>query len=168
MSAVKKAPILSKVWNDNKFVHVEKYKGETVTIMPGSFVEMTPDDAEQFKGQFTPPRIFKGAPDPKFFKMIRIEHPENYGEEAMKYVCPVTGRKYDSAEELNASLARYSHLRHKAEDDPAASSSLRAEIDELKAQIRDLIAAQQPRGRGRPKKVETIDDGEATDDGYDA
>ncbi len=34
MSAVKKKPVVSKVWNDNKYPHTEKFKGQMITIMP--------------------------------------------------------------------------------------------------------------------------------------
>lgn len=64
----------AKVWNDNKFVHKEKFRGDMVTIPPGEFIEMDYMDAVQFRGQMTPiSRDVDGAPTPKSFKMIRLE-----------------------------------------------------------------------------------------------
>lgn len=153
MSAVKKKPVVSKVWNDNKYPHTEKFKGQMITIMPNSYIEMTPDDAEQFKGQFTPIKMFKGAHDPRFFKMIRCEHPENWGNEE-EFTCPVTGKKYQSAEELNESLKRFSHLRHNNDDEIKNREivDLKAQLAELAAQVQALTASMAPRGRGRPRK----------------
>lgn len=64
----------AKVWNDNKYVHKEKFRGDLITIAPGEFVEMEYHDAVQFKGQMTPiARDVDGAPTPQSYKMIRVE-----------------------------------------------------------------------------------------------
>lgn len=64
----------AKVWNDNKYPYTEKFRGDTVFIKPGEFVEMDYMDAVQFRGQMNSiVRDVDGAPDPKSFKMIRIE-----------------------------------------------------------------------------------------------
>lgn len=63
-----------RVWNDSQYDHSEKFKGKTIQIAAGGFLEMEADDAVLFKSQFTP--IIKdkhGQSDPRFHKRIRIE-----------------------------------------------------------------------------------------------
>jgi hypothetical protein len=63
-----------RVYNDNKYEHREKFRGEIIIIPPGEFVEMNRDDAVLFKSQFTPVIRNKGGrDDPAGFKMLRIE-----------------------------------------------------------------------------------------------
>ena len=157
MGAARK-PVLSKVWNDNKYPHTEKFQGQMVTIMPGSYLELPPDEAELLKGQFTPIRMFKGAPDPKFFKMLRVEHPEGWGHEE-KFTCPVTGKNFQSAEELNESLKRFPHLAHRVPEDAkdAKIEALEAKLAALAEQMAELTTK---RGRGRPRKDGSETEGE--------
>lgn len=66
-----------KVWNDNTYPHKETFRGETIEIGAGQFIEMEYMDAVQFKGQMSPIiRDADGAPTKKSFKMIRIEEPK--------------------------------------------------------------------------------------------
>lgn len=158
MGAALKKAVLSKVWNDNKYPHTEKFQGQMLTIMPGEFILMPPDEAELFKGKFTPMHMFKGAPDPKFFKMIRIEHPEGWGFEE-KFTCPVTGKVYQSAEELNESLKRFPHLAHRVPEGEkdAKIEALEAKLAALADQMAELTTK---RGRGRPRKDGSEPEGE--------
>lgn len=61
------------VWNDNKFAHTEKFKGETVHIPSGKYVEMDMEDAIDFRGQFFQPvKDGNDKQTPESYKMIRI------------------------------------------------------------------------------------------------
>ena len=98
-----------KVFNDNKYEHRERYKGQNIIIPAGGFIEMDRDDAVQFKGQFFPPqRGGNGVQLPETFKKIRIEYVEEKQAEAKaEHVCMICGFKAESAAGLAA------HMRHK-------------------------------------------------------
>jgi hypothetical protein len=64
-----------RVYNDNKYEHREKFRGDIIVIPPGEYVEMNREDAVLFKSQFTPViRNKGGADDPAGFKMLRIDY----------------------------------------------------------------------------------------------
>lgn len=64
---------LVRVYNDNKFTHTEQFKGDKITIAPGEFIEMTEEDAVNFRGQYFPIRLGgNDQPTPESYKMIRI------------------------------------------------------------------------------------------------
>ncbi len=127
-----------KVWNDNKYPHSETFKGQLITIEAGGFVEMEFEDAVDFKGQFTAPRLDgNDAPDPRFFKMIRHEWPSGPIVKADPLVCHADGSKAESAAELLTRLASYSHLAVKDADAEKAKAD---EIDSLKAAVARLTS----------------------------
>jgi len=64
-----------RVYNDNIYEHREKFRGETIIIPAGGFVEMDREDAVLFKSQFTPIIRNKGGQDdPRGFKKLRIDY----------------------------------------------------------------------------------------------
>ncbi len=144
-----------KVWNDNKYPHKELYKGDPVVIPAGGFVEMDWEEAVQFKGQFTGMAPLKseddglggmGEPDPRFFKMIRVDSPADDPVKDDGLVNHATGKRANDTAELLAQVlqfARENPDRVVKDDDldrkPPASSDevadLKRELAELKAMI---------------------------------
>lgn len=148
---------LVKVWNDNVYVHKERFKNEMVEIAPGGYVEMEYEDGIDFKGQFTgiAPIGPDGKPDARYFKKIRVERPAVYGTDT-GLVCHADGTKAESVEELKAKLALYKDRL--AKDDEAdravgADSELKALVQKQQEQIAFLMEQLQPKkGPGRPRK----------------
>lgn len=63
-----------RVWNRNRFDHVEMFKGELVTIPAESCIEMDYDEAVLFKGKFFAPKFGKdGVQDPRSYKWIELD-----------------------------------------------------------------------------------------------
>lgn len=63
-----------RVYNKKPFDHVEKFRGQMLTIKSGDFVEMDREDAVLFKSQFFPPKFGKdGLQEVESMKMITIE-----------------------------------------------------------------------------------------------
>jgi hypothetical protein len=106
---------LVKVWNDNKYPHVEKYQGKDIEIAAGKYIEMDYDDALQFQGKFKPPMINGQGHDPRGFKMIRVERPPV--AKANPLMNHVTGSAAGSEDELKASMMQYKHLQVKHEEE---------------------------------------------------
>jgi hypothetical protein len=148
-----------KVWNDNQYEHCERFKGEEIRISPGGFVEMDYIDAVDFRGQFTTPKMLgPNNPDPRHFKMIRVEEPTEPVVKDDKTVHHATGKAFESTADLiefakayakaNADLAvvnpeaeAEARRRHESND------ALLARIAALEAQV-----AQQPlRAKPGPK-----------------
>lgn len=135
-----------KVWNDNKYEHKERFKGIELAIAPGAFVEMDYDEAVEFRGQFTPPRLGgDDAPDPRFFKMIRVEQPKVVELKPQAgLVCHADGSVAANPAELMAKLLEFASNRAV---DPQAERALAAKkaadddkISSLEAQIAELRA----------------------------
>jgi len=129
---------VAKVWNDNKFPHIEKYKGQTIEIPAGKYIEMDRDEAIQLQGQFKMPRKRgDGTDDPRFFKMIRLEG----GEQNTEYnplTNPVTGKVAESAEALRAELAPYRDLLVKDDKQENDIAAMKKENDSLRAEMADI------------------------------
>lgn len=156
---------LTKVWNDNDYPHTEQYKGQTIQIPPHSFIEMDGDEAEQFRGQYTP-RVKRGddTDDPRFFKKIRLEHPESRAHRFNPLTSPVTGKVHESEASLKAELEHFKHLHVKEENEKSASEmsklldenkKLHAEINE----IREMVQSLKPAGKRRSRRSEETDNG---------
>lgn len=149
-----------KVWNDNKYDHTEPFKGKTLTIKAGEFIEMDYDEAVEFKGQFTPPRLGgDDAPDPRFFKMIRVEKPpvvELRPEDNLR--CHADGSVAATQAELIAKLLEFAPQRASDPEAERKAAEKRAEegakIASLEAQIAELKAlVEKQAGRGRKEAV---------------
>lgn len=148
-----------KVYNDNAHPHKERFKGEMIEIPAGGHIEMEYEEAMDFRGQFTgiAPVGPNGAPDARFFKMIRVEKLKEPLFKDTSLLNPVTGKVHSSAEELRAVLSEYGHLRV---TDPDAETAQKSQVEQLaaivakqQAQIEALLAAQpEKRGPGRPRK----------------
>jgi len=139
-----------KVWNRNTFPHTEKFKGKTLTIAPGKFIEMEAGDALLFKSAFSPIRVDKnGMPTKESRKMIEVEglfQPSPSGEvhkglatSLSGFVCQFDGRKFATQEELDS----YIELNH-------ADKIVVDEDAERAMQAREGVK----RGPGRPRKSE--------------
>jgi len=149
-----------KVWNDNTFDHKEDFKGASLVIPAGGFIEMEYEEAIDFKGQFTPPAPRDCVGDPaRFYKMIRVENPPPgsiYKDEVN--VNHATGQKAASAAELLAGLAAFAQANpHLVVKDPEADKAAAGRDDELarlKAENAALkAAAEGKKGPGRPRKA---------------
>jgi len=131
---------MAKVWNDNTFPHVEKYKGQTIEIPPGKYIEMDRDEALQLQGQFKAPRKRgDGTDDPRFFKMIRLEG----GESITDYnplTNPITGKVAESPEALRDELAPYKDLLVKDDKKDSEMAAMKRENDALRAEMQDIKA----------------------------
>ncbi len=152
---------LVKVYNDNVHPHTERFQGKELTIPAGGHIEMEYEEAMDFRGQFTglAPVAPNGAPDPRYFKMIRVEKLKEPLFKDTSLVNPVTGKMHSTAEELRAVLSEYGHLRVTDPDAEKAQKSelqqLREALAEQQVQIANLLAdreAPEKRGPGRPRK----------------
>ena len=98
-----------KVFNDNKFVFEQSFRGENIRIEPGKFIEMPWDDAIQFKSMYFPPKYDgSGVQKPESYKMIRIEGSPQHETAAMK-VCSCCGDKFLTDAELESHINK-NHL----------------------------------------------------------
>jgi hypothetical protein len=132
-----------KVWNmhPNGLTHKEKFKENLIEIPAGQYVEMDYEDAVQFRGQFFPMRKdAMGQPDPKSFKVIKIEKPTDEAPIAAKeFICHIDGAKFPSQALLDAYI--------KTNHDGKAFKD-----DRLDEQIEKEVAR---KGPGRPPKEKT-------------
>ena len=63
-----------RIVNNNVFDHVEKFRGDTVRIPAGGFIEMEREDAVLFKSNFFPPKFNgNGLQTPESMKMLKLE-----------------------------------------------------------------------------------------------
>jgi hypothetical protein len=146
---------LVKVWNDHTQEHVEKFKNQTIRIAAGGYVEMDYIDAIDFKGQFFGMRMLgPNNPDPKCFKMIRVEEPSEPVVKADPNVLHATGKVMSSPAEVlqmaKAIAALNPDLVATDKDLDAKQSSLAAENAKLRAEL----AALQERKKPGPKPKE--------------
>ncbi len=158
--------MIVKVFNDNVHDHKEDFKGTKLLIPAKGYIEMEYEEAVQFQGQCTgvAPQGEDGAPDARFYKMIRVEHvaPELvFKDDALTN--HLTGKKASSADELRAVLAEFAHLRVSDKDaeghaPPAGNdevNELKRQVAELSALVRDKFTPKKP-GRPPVKKEATL------------
>lgn len=63
-----------RVWNDNIYPYQEIFKGDKIRIGSKEFIEMDEEEANQFRGTFSPMVYDADGNDiPQGYKMIRIE-----------------------------------------------------------------------------------------------
>ncbi len=63
-----------RVYNDNVHAFKQDWRDQKIEIPPKSFIMMEESEAYDFRGTYSPMMKDKhGQPDPKYFKMIRIE-----------------------------------------------------------------------------------------------
>ena len=141
-----------KVWNDNKYEHVEKFKNDEIRIPAGSFVEMDYIDAIDFKGQFVQP-IMRGPnnPDPRSFKMIRVEEPLEPVVKADPNVFHATGDKAATPAEIIALAKAYASLNPTlVADDPAANQTVAPNASEIRALLDRIAVLEAKADRAKP------------------
>lgn len=101
---------LVRVWNDNVYPFSQEYKGKKISIEPGKYVMMEPDEAVEFRGMYSP--IIKdkdGNPHPRGYKMIRVDHNiEPPVSETFKH--PLTGKTFASKKDYEESLEETAEL----------------------------------------------------------
>ncbi len=101
-----------KVWNDNVHPHREKYQDEWIEIPSGGFIEMDWEDGIQFRGQFTGIKLLgDDTPDPRGFKMIRVEAPKEPIFKEMPLVCHANGQQAVTQADLAGLLEKFAHMR---------------------------------------------------------
>jgi len=62
------------LWNDNKFVHKEKFMGEEITIPAGKCIKLNRDEAVRLMGQYNSPEVDgNGNPLQETMKILRME-----------------------------------------------------------------------------------------------
>lgn len=111
-----------KVYNDNTHPLSEEFKGETIVIAPGEFIEMDRGEATLFKGQFkTPKFLASGVQDPATFKQIRIVPLDDGVPDAPKravesYVCQACGFEAKNKAGLTAHI-RHNHAEQMLDED---------------------------------------------------
>lgn len=103
---------LVKVRNLNVHPFSQKFRGDTLRIAAGDYIEMDEEDAVQFLGQFYPFKLDnKGNHMPEHFKMLRIEKdPGQIVKDHVtnKFMCPACKEQTSSYVELEAHM-RLSH-----------------------------------------------------------
>lgn len=86
-----------RIYNDNIYTYKEKFREENIEIPPKGFIRMDGDIAIMFKGSYTPVVVDGGgAPDPRFFKMLRIV-PDSGAEPEVKvekFVCNACAKNF--------------------------------------------------------------------------
>jgi len=158
---------LVKVWNDNEFPHVEKFKGKVIEIPAKEWIEMDHDEAVQFAGQFKAPIVTgQGTHDPRGFKKIRVEKPKAKLHIHNPLTNPLTGQTFQSEAELKADLERFKHLAAPTDKDAEAlaaqrhsevealkaeNAELGAKVDKLTAAVEQLLAQKGDNHAGKPR-----------------
>jgi hypothetical protein len=90
-----------KVINDNTHPFIGQFKDEEINIPAQGHILMNPTDALAFKGAYSPmKKTATGQPDPKYFKMIRIEENAQPVVEPKKYICQFDGKEFLTEKEL--------------------------------------------------------------------
>jgi glycine/serine hydroxymethyltransferase len=144
-----------KVWNDNIYPHVEKFKGKEVHIPSKEFIEMDYDDAKQFQGQYKAPVISGQGHDPRGFKKIRVENPPKAAPNPL--MNHANGAVAPNEEALKESMKEYAHMAvreekvaenklRKANEEHAAvmgevktfMNDMRSELDAKNKELEDL------------------------------
>lgn len=150
-----------KVWNKNVHPHKEQFKGETIEIPAGGYIEMEYYDAKQFQSQWTPMAPKECLPEErsKYFKKIVVEKPAVVAEDPnAALVCHADGKIAASKEELQAKLLQFADRIVKDDELDKKKAAPSEEIDALKAQVAALQAAIEKMGQknpvGRPKKAQ--------------
>jgi len=88
-----------RVRNGNKIDHVEMFKGQTIKIPAGGYIEMEDEDAVLFKSQFRTPKFDKSGRNQTLesMKVLSIEPIVNGAEKekpvAEDFVCHACGKK---------------------------------------------------------------------------
>jgi len=128
-----------KVHNLNVHPYSETFKGEDIFIPAGGHIEMDWEEAIDFKKSFgrgVAPIGQDGKPDPRGFKMIKVDAPATPVIADDGLTCHANGKRAASKEELAALLSEFAHMHVK--DDEAE----KAQGDEL-ATLRKLLETQQ-------------------------
>lgn len=88
-----------RVYNDNIYPYKEKFREEVIDIPSKGYIKMDSDIANMFKGSFSPIILDGGgAPDPKFFKMIRIVQDSDVPEAKKEdFICHACAKPFASA-----------------------------------------------------------------------
>jgi hypothetical protein len=127
-----------KVWNDNIYPHVEKFKGKEIHIASKDFIEMDYDDAKQFQGQYKAPVISGQGHDPRGFKKIRVDNPPVVRADPL--MNHANGSVAANEDEFKASIKEYAHLA--VREEKVAENKLRKAQEEHSAvmgEVKDLI-----------------------------
>lgn len=124
--------MLVKVWNDNAYDYTEKFRDRDLVIRAKNFIMMDKDEAEVFQGTYAGMiRTGDGQPDPRGFKMIRIELGSSDAQAASPplFTCHVDGKTFQTQALLDAHEKQYQ--------------------DKV---VVDEVAEQEIKRRGRPPK----------------
>jgi hypothetical protein len=135
-----------KVWNDHTVDHVEKFKGEELRVPAKGFIMMDYIDAIDFKGQFFGMRMLgPNNPDPKTFKMIRVEEPAEPVVKEDPNMLHATGKSLGSPQEVLAMAKALAALQPDlVQKDADVDRSLADENAKLRAQIAAMEARRKP------------------------
>lgn len=99
-----------KVWNDNSYDYKETFREQKIEIPAKGFIKMEQDEAELFKGTFAGILLDADSnPDPRGFKMIRIEPigAEKAEDAPEKFVSHRDGQVFDTKAELLNHLKQF-------------------------------------------------------------
>jgi len=108
-----------RVYNDNRFVHREAFRGEDIVIDPGEYIEMEREDAVLFKSQFFQPKYDKGGLQThESYKMIRLQKIENQAPDVThkEYRCHACAFTSQTKQGL-ATHVRAKHTGQMVDDD---------------------------------------------------
>lgn len=138
--------MLVRVWNRNKFDHVETFKEKQIKIKAGEYILMDREEAIEFAGKYFRPK-FDGndVQLPQTYKMIEVEG--KYGPAVelpvveQKFKCIACGHVCLSERELAVHLED-KHAEQVAHDEEAEAA--------MKSD--EALAAEVKRGPGRPRK----------------
>ncbi len=96
------------VWNDNTVELKEEFKGSTIVIPPGKYVEMGRSQAIQFKGQYRPiQQDGTKQQTAHSMKILRIEPITGKPlVEKKPWVCQMDGKEFKTEAALKAHMTR--------------------------------------------------------------
>lgn len=144
-----------KVWNNNDHPHIERFKGKELTIGPHESIDMEYEEAKEFAAQFTMPvKLGNGTFDPRSYKMIVVEEPDEPIFKDEGNVCHANGQKAATPQELAAIIAQFSHMQAKdPEAERAVAAAQNDRVANLEAQVAELKAMLERKSKvGRPAR----------------
>lgn len=132
--------MIVRVYNDNTYPYAEKYQGKQINIPAKGFIEMDLNEAHHFLGNNPgiANRDASGLQDPKTYKMLRIERPQDTKAkmaQEKQHTCNACGKQFHSKEAYESHVEEM-HL----------------------GSLKDAETAEKiVKRKGRPKKEVTID-----------
>lgn len=120
-----------KVWNDNIHPYKEKYQDREIVIPSKGFIKMDLDEANGLISTMHGILLdADGQPDPRGFKMLRVDMNGASETVAQKYISNIDGKEFASQSELDEHLKQFKEKT--VTDEKAEASIKRSELDKAR------------------------------------